>query len=134
MLKLDTNDSRPIWRQIEEGFAQLVASGALGSGSAIPSVRELARELAVNPATVAKAYQRLTDRGLFAVRRGEGTFVAASLPRLSTRERERQLAAGARRFAALARSLRVELPEARGALAAAWEQALPRPEEETAND
>lgn len=134
MLNLDPNDSRPIWRQIEEGFAQLVASGLLAGGSAIPSVRELARELAVNPATVAKAYQRLTDRGLFAVRRGEGTYVAESLPRLSARERERQLAAGARRYAALARSLRVELAAARSALTDAWEESLPHPEEESSDD
>lgn len=74
-LRVDPSDSTPIWSQIEEGVRRLVASGALAAGAAVPSVRELARELRVNPATVAKAYQRLCEAELLVVRRGEGTFV-----------------------------------------------------------
>ena len=76
MLRLEPSDSRPIWRQIEEGFAHLVACGALSAGGPVPRCASWPARLAVNPATVAKAYQRLADRGIFAVRRGEGTFVA----------------------------------------------------------
>jgi DNA-binding transcriptional regulator YhcF (GntR family) len=68
-LRIDPADPRPIWRQIEESVRHLVASGALVAGAPVPSVRDLARDLQVNPATVSKAYQRLTDAG---VRRGSG--------------------------------------------------------------
>jgi GntR family transcriptional regulator len=54
-LRIDPSDATPIWSQIEEGLRRLVASGALGPGAVVPSVRDLARELRVNPATVAKA-------------------------------------------------------------------------------
>ena len=79
-LTVDPGDAAPIWRQIEQGVRRLVASGALRPGSPVPSVRELSLELRVNPATVAKAYQRLTQAGVLAMRRGEGTFVADSPP------------------------------------------------------
>ena len=77
-IDVDPADAVPIWRQIEDGVRRLVACGGMRPGEAVPSVRDLARDLRVNPATVAKAYQRLTDEGLLEVRRGEGTFVAAA--------------------------------------------------------
>jgi GntR family transcriptional regulator len=104
-LRVDPRDATPIWRQIEEGIRRLVASGALAPGSGVPSVRELAADLRVNPATVAKAYQRLSEAGVLAVRRGEGTFVAANPPALSRGERSRELADGAVRYASLAVTL-----------------------------
>ncbi len=70
MLRIDPSDPRPIWRQIEEAVRYLVASGALPSGESVPSVRDLVKDLQVNPATVFKAYQRLTDQGVLVVRRG----------------------------------------------------------------
>ena len=82
-LHIDPRDARPIWRQIEEGVQHLVARGALPAGALVPSVRDLARELQVNPATVSKAYQRLTDAGVLAVRRGDGTYVSDAPPILT---------------------------------------------------
>ena len=58
-----TAAAAPIWRQISDGMRRLVASGVLPAGTAVPSVRELARELRVNPATVSKAYQLLVADG-----------------------------------------------------------------------
>lgn len=101
-LEVDPTDTVPIWRQIEEGIRRLVASGALPRGRTVPSVRDLARELRVNPATVVRAYQRLTEEGLLAVRRGEGTFVAEAPPGLAPPERGRALHEGATRYASLA--------------------------------
>jgi len=75
-LRIDAGDAVPIWTQIEDGIRSIVAKGALAPGTAVPSVRSLASELVVNPATVAKAYQRLADAGVLVVQRGEGTFVA----------------------------------------------------------
>ena len=79
-LSVDPSDAVPLWKQIEENVRRLVASGALRPGAAVPSVRDLARDLSINPATVAKGYQRLVDAGILSVKRGEGTFVADKPP------------------------------------------------------
>ena len=121
-LQIDPADAAPIWRQIEEGVRHLVAAHALAPGAAVPSVRELARDLRVNPATVAKAYQRLTDAGVLTVRRGEGTFVAAAPPPMPERERQRVLYGGARRYATLGVMLGVPCEQATATLAAAWRE------------
>jgi len=101
-LAIDPKDAVPIWRQIEEGVRHLVASGALRPGGGVPSVRDLARDLSVNPNTVVKAYQRLTDAGVLVVKRGEGTFVAEKPPAVPRGEREKELEGGAMRYASLA--------------------------------
>jgi GntR family transcriptional regulator len=119
-LRIDPADPRPIWRQIEEGVRHLVAAGALSAGTAVPSVRDLARELQVNPATVSKAYQRLTDAGVLAVRRGEGTYVSAAPPELPAGERGRRLRQGALRYASLAVTLGASRGETLEGLEEAW--------------
>ena len=119
MLRIDPSDPRPIWRQIEEAVRHLVASGALPAASAVPSVRDLARDLQVNPATVSKAYQRLTDRGVLAVRRGDGTYVADRPPALSPEERGAKLGQAALRYASLAVTLGADREEAVASVEAA---------------
>lgn len=121
-LAVDFASATPIWSQIEEGIRRLVASGALPAGGAIPSVRELARDLKINPATVAKAYQRLADAGVLAVRRGEGTFVADEPPAMPRGEKSRVLKDAASRYAALAASLGSTHGEAESELFAAWKR------------
>jgi GntR family transcriptional regulator len=121
-LSIDPADAVPIWRQIEHGVRRLVASGTLAAGGAAPSVRELAQDLGVNPATVSKAYQRLIDAGLLEVRRGEGTYVAASRP-AAREERDRGLREGASRFVALAAALGASRSEALAEVREAWAEA-----------
>ncbi len=120
MLSLDKSDPAPIWSQIEEGVRRRVASGSLKPGAAVPSVRDLARDLNINPATVAKAYQRLTEAGVLVVRRGDGTYVAESPPAMSRAERARTLRDAAARYASLAATLGVDEGEAADALASVW--------------
>jgi GntR family transcriptional regulator len=119
-LRINAADATPIWSQIEEGMRRLVASGALAPGAAVPSVRDLARDLSVNPATVAKAYQRLSDAGVFTVRRGDGTYVSDSPPSMAAPVRRRALSEGAVRYASLAATLGATLPESADHLSAAW--------------
>jgi GntR family transcriptional regulator len=126
-LRIDPGDPRPIWRQIEESVRHLVAAGTLPPGTAAPSVRDLARDLQVNPATVSKAYQRLTDAGVLVVHRGEGTFVAAGPSPLPESERRRRLEAEARRYAILALSLGVDEEKAEETLTTAWQSLSPTP-------
>ena len=125
-LRIDPSDATPIWSQIEEGIRRLVASGALKPGAPVPSVRDLAKDLRVNPATVAKAYQRLTEAGILTVRRGDGTYVAESPPPFSRAERSRTLRDAAVRYASLAATLGVTPEEAAEALASAWRGLDPR--------
>jgi len=119
-LHIDPRDARPIWRQIEEGVQHLVARGALPSGALVPSVRDLARDLQVNPATVSKAYQRLTDAGVLTVRRGEGTFVAAAPPPPEAR-RDDRLFDEAARYASVAVTLGASREEALSTFESAWQ-------------
>lgn len=104
-LRIDPREARPIWRQIEESILRWVASGAVAAGEAIPSVRDLARQLRINPATVAKAYQRLTEAGMLETRRGEGTFVAEAPPGLTRAQRKAQLVEAAGRLATVTTAL-----------------------------
>ncbi len=124
-LRVDPTLPTPIWSQIEDGMRHLVASGALKPGGAVPSVRDLAREQRINPNTVAKAYQRLTEGGVFETRRGEGTFVAERPPAMGSAQRERVLHEGASRFASLAVTLGVSRSEAVAAVDAEWPDGQP---------
>lgn len=119
-LRIDPRDARPIWRQIEENVQHLVARGALPAGAPVPSVRDLARELQINPATVSKAYQRLTDAGVLSVRRGEGTFVSDTPPQSSDSRRNVRLQEEAVRYASLAVTLGASREEALATFEAAW--------------
>ncbi len=130
-LRIDPADSRPIWRQIEEGVRHLVASGSLPAGAAVPSVRDLARDLQVNPATVSKAYQRLTDAGVLAVKRGEGTYVSDAPPKLPDTERSRRLLQGALRYASLAVTIGAGREESAETLDEAWHSLLSGSAEDT---
>lgn len=122
MTLLDINPSAaaPIWRQIEDGVRRMVVSGTLAAGEPVPSVRDLARELGVNPATVSKAYQQLTAAGVLEVRRGEGTFVASRSTSTVDAERHALLEEEARRFGQAARDLGADREEALEALRRAW--------------
>jgi GntR family transcriptional regulator len=110
----------PIWSQIEDGVRQLVATGSLVPGAALPSVRDLARAERINPNTVAKAYQRLAEAGVLETRRGEGTFVVERPPSMPAGERTRTLREGSLRYAALALNLGAGRSEAVAVLQAAW--------------
>ena len=122
-LHIDPSAAVPIWRQIEDGVRRLVASGSLPPDVPVPSVRELARSLRVNPATVSKAYQLLVDAGLLTVRRGEGTFVADLSPDALAAERARLLEDAARRFVRGARSVGATRREATSSVNGAWDAA-----------
>jgi GntR family transcriptional regulator len=76
-LRIEKGSAVPISRQIGDQIAALCASGSLRPGERLPSVRELARELAVNQNTVLRVYERLCGDGLLEMRHGQGTFVAA---------------------------------------------------------
>ncbi len=69
------NDGQPIYRQLRDRVVVMILDGALKEGEPLPSVRQVAAELTVNPLTVLKGYQELVDEGLIETRRGLGMFV-----------------------------------------------------------
>src|SRR6478609_6070525 len=76
LIRIEASSGVPITRQIVDQVRSRCASGVLKSGDRLPSVRELARQLAVNQNTILRAYERLTAEGVLELRHGEGTFVA----------------------------------------------------------
>ena len=125
-IRIDPSSAVPIWSQIEEAVRRLVSAGALRPGDAVPSVRECATDLRVNPATVSRAYQRLGDAGVLEVRRGDGTYVAERPPTMTRAERARDLRAAAARLATVALPMGASLDDTVEALRAAWAE-LARP-------
>ena len=88
MVQLNYRDSKPIYEQIKEGLRKLVVSGALSAGEKLPSVRELASQLAINPNTIQRAYRELENEGYIYTLVGKGTFVAENSNIDNTREKE----------------------------------------------
>ncbi|HUS04911.1 MAG TPA: GntR family transcriptional regulator [Bryobacteraceae bacterium] len=72
---LDTNSGVPVYRQLIDQVLLAMASGALESGSQLPTVRQLAVDLSINPNTVVRAYKELEIRGILATQQGTGTFL-----------------------------------------------------------
>lgn len=122
MIHINPSDSKPIWSQVEEGVRALIAAGVLPVGSAVPSVRDLARELQINPATASKAYQRLVAAGLLEVRRGDGTYVAEAPAGLAAAARDRTLGEAATRYTRLAVEVGARRDEALDRVADAWQR------------
>ena len=76
LITVDEADSRPIYQQIVDEVRRAVVAGVLSPDESLPSVRQLAAELKLNPNTVQQAYRELERQGLVRARRGKGTFVA----------------------------------------------------------
>jgi GntR family transcriptional regulator len=122
MFEINTSDAAPIWRQIEEGVRRMISLGMLEPGGVVPSVRELAQQLRVNPNTVARAYQRLTDARVLTVRRGEGTFVADTPPQVRKSEKSDALRDGATRYAGTALAVGATFEEAKVELSESFQR------------
>lgn len=96
LIRIDDNDPRPIYQQIVDEVRRALVTGALVAEDPLPSVRQLAGQLKVNPNTVQQAYRELERNGLVYVKRGQGTFVA-ELRGGSARERKALAASLAKR-------------------------------------
>ncbi len=76
LLKIDSRSAVPVYEQLRRGIIMRVVSGRLQPGDKLPSIRELAASLKLNPNTVARAYRQLEDDGVVRARRGLGVFVS----------------------------------------------------------
>ena len=122
MISINYRDPRPIYEQIQSELRRLMLTGALPPGSRLPSVRELAGQLAINPNTIQRAYRELEADGYILSVAGQGSFVA-QVDRIA--EQQKKQAVGA--FLAAAQRLR-----ALGLTQAQLTQLLTQ--EDTAND
>lgn len=76
MIQLNYRDSKPIYEQIKDGLKRLIITGAIAPDEKMPSVRELASQLAINPNTIAKAIRELEQEGYIYTITGRGSFAA----------------------------------------------------------
>ena len=90
MVHVDYRDARPIYAQIIDGFREQIATGVLQPGDKLPSVRELAATLAINPNTIQRSYRRLEMEGWIATVPGKGCFVSG-LPEYALEEQKELL-------------------------------------------
>jgi GntR family transcriptional regulator len=91
ILRVDPADPEPLFSQLVAAVKRAVATGRLRAGDKLPSVRELAAELTINPNTIAKAYHALETEGVTVSRHGSGTFVADRRVTLRRPEQIRRL-------------------------------------------
>ena len=99
---LDLHTGVPVYRQLIDQVRAGIASGSLTAGDQLPTVRQVAVDLAINPNTVMRAYRELELGGLLETHQGTGTFISDKKPEKRTVERERQLSQMAGEFAARA--------------------------------
>ncbi|MGM9612494.1 MAG: GntR family transcriptional regulator [Butyricicoccus sp.] len=102
MLRIDFRDSRPIYEQVADGIEDLAMHGAMQPDEQLPSVRQLAVELSINPNTIQRAYSELENRGVIYSVKGRGNFISSDCAGL----RQRRLDEIAQQIAALARTAR----------------------------
>ncbi len=92
-LRIDAHNGLAVYDQIARQVKFAVAEGAISSGDLVPSVRELARELAINPNTVARAYRQLQGDGILETIRGTGLSVTSGARKTCQAERKRLIRA-----------------------------------------
>ncbi|MEW6770858.1 MAG: GntR family transcriptional regulator [Bacillota bacterium] len=114
---MEFSRNRPIFLQIVEEMIRRIARGELLPGEQLPSVRELATELHVNPNTVQKAYQELERRGIIFTMRGQGSFATENVSMIAGLRTQAAVEA-ARRFMREARGLGLTAEETMALLAA----------------
>ena len=99
LFHVNASSGVPLYAQIESQVKNAIAAGALQPHQALPSVRNLAAELGINPTTAAHAYQNLERDGVIATIPGGGTYVAENVPRFLKSEKLRRLQPYARQIA-----------------------------------
>lgn len=88
MLQLNYRDAKPIYERIKDGIRRLLLSNAIKADEKLPSVRELASSLAINPNTIQRAYRELEAEGYVYTKQGKGTFASATAMVCQMRKQE----------------------------------------------
>ena len=88
MIQLNYRDPRPIYEQVKDGIRKLAYSGMIEPDEKLPSVRELASKLAINPNTISRAYRELEQEGFIYSMTGKGTFINQGFDKNDRRKEE----------------------------------------------
>jgi GntR family transcriptional regulator len=86
LFRIDLKNRKPIYEQVAENFKRLIIAGKLEEGTRVPSIRDMAKELGVNPNTVQKAYRELEGQKYFYTVIGQGSFISAPPEAATTAE------------------------------------------------
>ncbi|MDE0300898.1 MAG: GntR family transcriptional regulator [Candidatus Poribacteria bacterium] len=97
LFHIDYNSSQPIYQQVIEQIKLTVVNGGLHPGDRMPSIRELAKTLRINPTTAARIYNELAYEGVLVLRQGQGAFVAPKVVSVASEEIHRIVSALARK-------------------------------------
>src|SRR6266540_705841 len=89
--RLDLHSGVPVYRQIIDQVMGGMAAGSIGPGDQLPTVRQVAVDLAINPNTVQRAYREMEIRGVLETQQGTGTFIGQQKVKRDDVERRRQL-------------------------------------------
>lgn len=89
--RLDSRSGVPVYRQLIDQVLVAIASGGLTSGDQLPTVRQLAVDLSINPNTVVRAYKELEIRGMLTTQQGTGTFITAKKVKSDEAQRQKRL-------------------------------------------
>src|SRR5436190_13508716 len=120
-IRIETSSGVPITRQIMDQIRVQCVTGSLGPGDRLPSVRQLAKDLAVNQNTILRVYERLTAEGLLERRQGDGTYVADSLPPGRLRAQRELLRQEAQQLAKRASDLGIPVEDVKELIEEAFE-------------
>src|SRR5436190_23479903 len=90
-LRLDGATGVPVYRQLIDQVLTAIASGRLAGGDQLPTVRQMAVDLAINPNTVMRAYRELEIRGILSTQQGTGTFITEQKVKAGEAQRRRRL-------------------------------------------
>ena len=106
--QFDPHSGVPVYRQLMDQIKYYVASGTLSSGDQLPSIRELAQSLAVNPTTIVKTFNELVHEGVVELRHGKGAFIAQRSEDISIEEGEKSMRRLARQLAVEASQMKAD--------------------------
>ena len=121
-LHIDPHSGLPVYRQMIDQIKYYIASGTLKPGDQLPSVRELAQRLSVNPTTVVKAYTELQHEEVIDIRHGKGAFVAERSNAFSEFEKDKVVRRLARQLAVESQQIGASFELVEEILADEWKQ------------
>lgn len=121
-LHIDPHSGLPVYRQMIDQIKYYIASGTLKPGDQLPSVRELAQRLSINPTTVVKAYTELQHEEVIDLRHGKGAFVAERANEVSIFEKDKVVRRLARQLAVESQQIGASYELVQGILEEEWKQ------------
>jgi GntR family transcriptional regulator len=122
LLHIDPHSGLPVYRQMIDQIKYHIASGTLKAGDQLPSVRELAQRLTINPTTVVKAYSELEHEQVIEIRHGKGAFVAQQNTMASEFQKDKVVRRLARQLAVESQQIGADFDFVNRVLNEEWEQ------------